>query len=537
MNVASGTYAENVVVSKSLDIRGANYGVAGNGTRGSESIVSGNSGTGVQVQAINVVFDGFEVSGHDAGVSIAPAIPGNLTGAKVRNNRVHDVDGAGIAAGAAYDGTLRAQTGLEIADNEVYNTEGPAVQLRGITAASDSLRVWRNILRNAPVALWLDDARLVSVKANELRDAATTGLHVTSGNAAAVPDDVVIINNLFVDNAKGLFVEAMAADGLLVNSNSFTGSGTHIDHDDADLLAATCNWLGSDVPATVQGTVQGTVSFIPWLIDGADGSASIGFQPVGACAGYPVTLQVKAMLQGAYVEADGLMRDNLRSGGLIPATQPYTALGFSNVEGSAHTANMNTTGANAIVDWVLLELRSVPVPNNAASANQVVKRRAALIQRDGDIVDLDGVSPIRLWDMERDFYYVAVRHRNHLGAMTNTSMYMGADPSLSAVDFTTAATFGTNAQRQMAVGVAALWSGNTRLDGVLKYTGPSNDRDPILMALPAPSASSVRTNVYHNADVNLDGMVKYTGSANDRDPILVNIGGYSPTAVRIQRLP
>jgi len=99
------------------------------------------------------------------------------------------------------------------------------------------------------------------------------------------------------------------------------------------------------------------------------------------------------------------------------------------------------------------------------------------------------------------------------------------------------ATFGTNAQRQMAVGVAALWSGNTRRDGVLKYTGPNNDRDPILMALPAPSVTSVRTNVYHNADVNLDGSVKYIGSANDRDPILVNIGGVSPTAVLIERLP
>jgi hypothetical protein len=74
-------------------------------------------------------------------------------------------------------------------------------------------------------------------------------------------------------------------------------------------------------------------------------------------------------------------------------------------------------------------------------------------------------------------------------------------------------------------------------DGVLKYTGPNNDRDPILLALPAPSVTSVRTNVNHNADVDLEGSVKCIGQANDRDPILVNIGGVSPTAVIIERLP
>jgi hypothetical protein len=37
--------------------------------------------------------------------------------------------------------------------------------------------------------------------------------------------------------------------------------------------------------------------------------------------------------------------------------------------------------------------------------------------------------------------------------------------------------------------------------------------------------------------VNLDGIVRYTGAGNDRDPILSNIGGAIPTNVRIQQLP
>jgi hypothetical protein len=35
----------------------------------------------------------------------------------------------------------------------------------------------------------------------------------------------------------------------------------------------------------------------------------------------------------------------------------------------------------------------------------------------------------------------------------------------------------------------------------------------------------------------MDGVVKYTGFMNDRDPILVNIGGSVPTAVRLEQLP
>ena len=44
-------------------------------------------------------------------------------------------------------------------------------------------------------------------------------------------------------------------------------------------------------------------------------------------------------------------------------------------------------------------------------------------------------------------------------------------------------------------------------------------------------------NGYYSTDVNLDGVVKYVGANNDRDPILVNIGGTTPTAVRIEQVP
>jgi hypothetical protein len=42
---------------------------------------------------------------------------------------------------------------------------------------------------------------------------------------------------------------------------------------------------------------------------------------------------------------------------------------------------------------------------------------------------------------------------------------------------------------------------------------------------------------YYREDTNMDGLVKYTGPANDRDVILFNIGGLVPTAVKLEQIP
>lgn len=84
--------------------------------------------------------------------------------------------------------------------------------------------------------------------------------------------------------------------------------------------------------------------------------------------------------------------------------------------------------------------------------------------------------------------------------------------------------------------VRCLWSGNVVHDGVLKYIGSSNDRDPILGAIGGSVPTAVVSG-YMREDVDMSGTVKYIGSGNDRDPILGNVGGNVPTAVRLQQLP
>jgi hypothetical protein len=141
-----------------------------------------------------------------------------------------------------------------------------------------------------------------------------------------------------------------------------------------------------------------------------------------------------------------------------------------------------------------------------------------------------------------DDYYVAVRHRNHLGVMTASILSLG--PVLTEIDLTDTGTpnFGTTPPLALLAqkardGKRMLWAGNAAHDNQVKYAGSGNDRDPILVAVGSSVPTNTVSNVYTANDVNMNGIVSYAGSGNDRDPILVTIGSTVPTAIRTQQLP
>ena len=251
--------------------------------------------------------------------------------------------------------------------------------------------------------------------------------------------------------------------------------------------------------------------------------------PSTACnAPVATTVGAKVLLGGATNWTTGLMRENLRQLNLIPATEPYSALG-SSVEntGAALTSSLlTTTGAQSIVDWVLIELR-----NNDAG-NTVAARRAALVRSNGQVVSTTG-DPQITFNVTTVGKKLVIRHRNHLAAMVTTPIATNGQ----VIDLTVASTalFGTNPV-QVSGNFRGLWAGDVNTDGAVLYTGTGNDRDPVLTAI----GSTVATNTiqsYVRTDINLDGIVKYTGTDNDRDLILGVIGGTVPTTVRQAQLP
>jgi Calcineurin-like phosphoesterase len=244
-----------------------------------------------------------------------------------------------------------------------------------------------------------------------------------------------------------------------------------------------------------------------------------------------IAVNVKAIVEGAYDGVSGLMRDDLRTAGLIPAAQPYTGIYPFVAEGGNETVApgvLAITGNNAIVDWILVELRDA---NNPAT---VLRTRVGLLQRDGDIVDTDGASPLR-FKMNPGNYHVAIRHRNHLGAMTALPVAVGTVPTTVDLSAPAMNTWGTEARKTMG-NVMVLWSGDVLRDGAVSYTGAANDRDPILVHVGSTTPNNVVPG-YSPVDVNLNGVVGYTGVGNDRDPILVNVGSTTPNNVRTEQLP
>lgn len=247
---------------------------------------------------------------------------------------------------------------------------------------------------------------------------------------------------------------------------------------------------------------------------------------------FTLTLAVTALLGGPYDDATDLMHDSLRVLHDVPLVEPYSAAGLAPVgpqEGSAlRPMALDVSGNDALVDWVYIELRDPVDPGVIMAA------RPAMLQRDGDVVDVDGVSPVRIAANPGD-YRIALRHRNHLPVMTLDVVHVAREGTTLDLTDGSVALHAPNGQ-WMRDGRALLWPGDVTGSGEVKYTGTGNDRDPVLIAI-GGTVPTATIGGYLPADVNLDGTVKYTGVRNDRDAILITIGGTVPTQVRAQPLP
>ncbi|MEZ4860534.1 MAG: hypothetical protein R3C14_04480 [Caldilineaceae bacterium] len=217
------------------------------------------------------------------------------------------------------------------------------------------------------------------------------------------------------------------------------------------------------------------------------------------------------------------MNDTLRTQNLLPTTEPYSALTrFSHVGGElVDPAVFAVTGNNAIVDWVLVELR------RAGDPTQIVATRAALVQRDGDVVDVDGVAPVVFANQNPGSYYVAVGQRNHLRVMTAAPVTVTDASPL--VDFTNpnTPTYGTYAQATVG-NVRALWAGDANTNNQVVYAGPNNDQNAVLTVVltdPGNTAGNANyvVNGYGVTDLNLDGKTIAAGPNNEMNVILTTI--------------
>lgn len=283
-------------------------------------------------------------------------------------------------------------------------------------------------------------------------------------------------------------------------------------------------------------------------------------------------LKIRAYLEGALINATGLssqgkplMRDNLRVSpfnaiSYLPLRSPYrfpvlaanglvydlttghAAMRFaekgagilSGLDSITSPSVLLTTGENAIVDWVFLELRDA---NNPAS---VISTRSALLQRDGDIVDLDGTSPVAFANTPYQPYYIAVKHRNHLGAMTATPINFNG--LAATIDFTLATTptfdFGITANynytglaqnKNILPGYACLYAGDFDANGTVKFSNPGDDANILTTDVLTYPGNAIFVSNYNAAygylpgDYNMDSKAKLDNPNDDQSLLLSQI--------------
>jgi hypothetical protein len=272
------------------------------------------------------------------------------------------------------------------------------------------------------------------------------------------------------------------------------------------------------------------------------GTFAVGTRPVLS----PLLVTPKVWLLGAYNTGTQRMNDALRTANLIPLTEPYTGLNMLTASlrgsGGGETATAAVVGSaagaatdNTIVDWVLVQLHN-------AGTGAVLSQRAALLQRDGDVVETDGVSPVNMAGNAAGSYFVSVRHRNHLGVRTAAAATL-AKTTNTNYDFTTAmsqAFAGAVSNNAMATITAgsrfAMWSGNANDDIVVKMTGfNATNNDYLRLLNTLGSNVTIQSNVYSKQDLNMDGSVKMTGfnaTNNDYLRLLNTLGGNTVTVTQ-----
>ncbi len=319
-------------------------------------------------------------------------------------------------------------------------------------------------------------------------------------------------------------------------------------------LSVTANWNGTDELSGFDRTRTGISYYITspapnigWdLLNTQTGAASgsnpysvsrtgitvtgvfaVGTRPVLS----PLLVSPKIFLQGTYNTSTGMMGDNLRSSNLIPSTEPYSALSFITPSlrgsGGGETAGAVVIGSaagvstnNTITDWVLVQL-------HRSSDGVVISQRAALLQRDGDVVDTDGTSPVSMGGNVAGSYYVSVQHRNHLGVRALATAAL-AKTTTTNYNFTSAvaqsyagAVSNSPVATLMAGTVFGMWAGDGTGNRITKYNGPGNDENQLLNVALSGNKGAIVSG-YFLADYNLDGSVKYNGPSNDEN-VLLNI--------------
>jgi len=331
LQVSAGTDAENVTISKSITLEGANFGVNPvTTTRGAETIVDGTfTGAPFDITANNVVLDGFTIEHGEGGANAGVATSSTVSGYNIENNIITD-NTIGVYANCSAASTIQdnlfngnnisgpsggagiysdqGTASLTVNGNEFENhtLNNPILFAATSAVAHTNLTVTNNYLHDNAYGIYALSVSGGLFQGNTIRTTDPTyGDALTFGGSDT---NIQVLNNDLSNNVGGLDIEddgyfATTNSNFTVQLNSFANDsqfgvgvidvsafppGTAIGY--TGTLNASGNWWGTAVgltpsdstaPTAINGMVTssgGPVTVGSFLNSGTN-TATVGFTP------------------------------------------------------------------------------------------------------------------------------------------------------------------------------------------------------------------------------------------------------------------
>jgi len=226
-------------------------------------------------------------------------------------------------------------------------------------------------------------------------------------------------------------------------------------------------WSTGDSTSSISGLVSGTYTVFIGKPQGCLQEFSV-FLP-----NQPLTeLGIWGLLQGPFELANGLMNTDLYATSYLPATSPYP-------DGKTLTKPPTAPEYSAIVDWVQIAFLN-------KSDRSPIFTTSGLLKNDGQLMDINGTSPLRI-PLAVDSFYVKLIHRNHINIETANLFKLN-----DLIDLRTVSLYGNQ---------TAAIEGSFQL----MYAGDI-DQNQQINASDRSLVWNARNQIgYFNTDINLDG--------------------------------
>ncbi|MDB5072664.1 MAG: hypothetical protein JWM87_3775 [Candidatus Eremiobacteraeota bacterium] len=316
INVAPGSYTENVTIARALTLRGAQAGHDARGPRGSESMINGGLGPDVTISANSVTVDGFTLNGPVSQGTAAIVMMTASSGETIKNNIVNNPGRAASfntsntifyqnlvkstpTAGDGFQANTSAVQNVLLADNTFggalaanYNADitiiegtsniavtgnksngdGTLVALFKTNRALVAGNTVKGDISSSAIYVGGGDSNIL-VDCNTVSSAGT-GVNVANDFGVGLNSAVTIVGNNLHDNTNGIKVKTGAvatANTVVANRNRLTGNTAFgVNNLSAFNVNATNNWWGaSNGPGPVGpgsgDRVTTNVTYAPWL--------------------------------------------------------------------------------------------------------------------------------------------------------------------------------------------------------------------------------------------------------------------------------